>query len=333
MCWGAVPPDAAGQTTTATSPVLVAGLSGVRELANGGSHRCALTIAGGVMCWGANDSGQLGIGTTDYSATPVTPLGLKTGVLHVSAGLGHSCVVKINGTVLCWGDGDSGQIGDGARTDRLVPTAMPSLGPSWTVEAGGNFSCAVLLDRTVKCWGDSLYGQVGSGDTLNHPSPMPALGLANVNRLALGWATACAITTDTRIWCWGRNSSGQAGTGTTGTYQVSMLVPNLVPEITGGVSAVDVGWGHACAIVNGSMLCWGANESGQQGQGTVSNTWTTEPIAVPGMTNVTSIAVGDSHTCAITGSLYCWGNNNRGQIGDATTQRRASPTPVVGFSG
>src|SRR5947207_2019957 len=156
-CWGANMNGQLGQGTTASSgvPVDVAGLeNGVSGIAVGGEHSCALTSGGGLKCWGWNATGQLGIGTTTDSNTPVDVVGLASGVSAIAAGGRHTCALMTAGGVSCWGYNGFGQLGDGTTTDSPIPVAVAGLPRSVrAITTGGNFSCALKTDGGVMCWG------------------------------------------------------------------------------------------------------------------------------------------------------------------------------------
>jgi alpha-tubulin suppressor-like RCC1 family protein len=227
-CWGsnAIGQLEDGTNANSTTPVEVVGLgSGVATVSAGGAHSCAVTTTGAVKCWGINGSGApgfgiglLGDGTTADSSTPVDVLGLGSGVTTVSAGDGHSCAVTTAGAVKCWGDNDSGDLGDGTITNSVAPVDVVGLGSGVTaVSAGWSHTCAVTTAGAVKCWGGSpYYGVLGDGATGQSSTPVDVLGLGSgVATVAAGAVHSCVVTTAGAVNCWGDNSNGQLGDGTT----------------------------------------------------------------------------------------------------------------------
>ena len=146
--------------TNASTPVPVSGLTGVAAVSGGGGHTCALLEDGTVQCWGENEFGQLGDGTTMPSFTPVPVTGI-TGAVGVSAGWRHTCAVLGDGTVQCWGQNEFGQLGDGTTTSSATPVRVLGITGAIAVTAGWwHHSCALLGDGTVRCWGDERVGPV-----------------------------------------------------------------------------------------------------------------------------------------------------------------------------
>ena len=153
-----------GSTTDQTSPVPVVGLSsGVRAIAAGYGHTCALNADGHVSCWGANPRGQLGDGTTQNNSSPATVAGLTAVAQALSAGGAHTCAVLSGGDVSCWGNNADGQLGDGTNAKRTGPIAVTGLTSVQSVAAGAAHTCAVTGTGAVLCWGSNEYGQVGDG--------------------------------------------------------------------------------------------------------------------------------------------------------------------------
>lgn len=113
------------------------------QISAGGRHTCAKTTNGAVQCWGVNEDGQLGDGTTRSRGAPVTVRGLEAGVAMISAGLAHTCALLREGGVKCWGWNAFGQLGDGTTTDRLTPVDVQGLTNVRALSAGSYHTCAI----------------------------------------------------------------------------------------------------------------------------------------------------------------------------------------------
>jgi len=164
LCWGVNSQGQLGNGTTNSSlvPAAVTGLgSGVADVAVFSSHTCALLDAGGVRCWGYNFYGQLGDGTTTESLVPVEVTGLPAAVTSIGVGSGFTCALTPAGAVLCWGNNDHGEIGDGTTTDRNLPTPVTGLSSGVEAIAVGQYhTCAATDSDDVVCWGRDSAGQV-----------------------------------------------------------------------------------------------------------------------------------------------------------------------------
>lgn len=175
VCWGLNRNGQIGNGSTndGQAPVPVPSLqSGIASVSAGGFHTCAVTTAGGVQCWGSNEFGQLGDGTNQDRLEPVPVSGLESGIVAVSAGLYHTCALRTDGTVSCWGKNETGGLGDGTTTNRSLPVAPMGLpnSPVVQVAVGGGQTCVAVAEGSVWCWGENLYGQVGDGTTTNQTS-------------------------------------------------------------------------------------------------------------------------------------------------------------------
>ena len=307
-------------------------------ISSGDRHTCAILDDGSVSCWGNNDGGQLGDGTTTQRNTPTQTSSLGTGrtAVAISSGGYHTCAILDDASVSCWGSNSDGQLGDGTSTNRNTPTQTSSLGTNRgavAISTGQYHTCAILDDGSVSCWGDNSSGQLGDGTSNNNrytPTQTSSLGTGRT-AVAISSGTAphtCAILDDASVSCWGDNSGGQLGDGTT----TDRNTPTQTSSLGTGRTAVAIssGFWHTCTILDdGSVSCWGSNYNGRLGDGTTTtrNTPTQTSSLGTGRTAV-AISSGGSHTCAIldNASVSCWGLNHVGQLGDGTTTDRGTPT-------
>jgi hypothetical protein len=193
---------------------VVSGLSGAAVLAAGGYHSCALMPDATARCWGRNTRGQLGDGSSlQWSSTPVPVNGL-TGAVAISGGFYHTCALVQDGTVQCWGDNDSGQIGN-TLPYSSVPVTVAGISNAIGVSAGAFHSCALLSDGTSRCWGRNTNGQLGNGTLTNSSSPVQVSGLSGPIGVVAGGIHSCAFVSDRSGRCWGWNIYGQLGNGNT----------------------------------------------------------------------------------------------------------------------
>ncbi len=306
---GGVGDDSGKSFACAARPVLVPGLAGVHRLVVGWGHVCALMIDGGVQCWGDNDHGELGDGTTATRSLPAPVPGLSD-VAMLSAGQETSCALA-GGAVACWGSNAYGELGDGTTTDRSSPTPVVGVAGAVAISVGGMHACALLGDGTAECWGANWYGQLGDGTTTDHALPAPVLGLSGAIAISAGDRQTCALDKSGSVLCWGQHYALGAGKSA-----ADALGPQLVPGLA-TVSAISAGWDWTCALRGGGALaCWGDGSTGQLGNGT--DEYAYSPVDLDGLGPAASISAHlGVHTCAVlaTGSLACWGSNVRGELG------------------
>ncbi len=341
---------------THTSDVLSIVVNNVTAtaVAAGGFHNCAL-VDGGVQCWGYNNQGQLGNGSTTNSSTPVRVVGVGgvgylAGVSQISASKYHTCAL-VSGSVYCWGQNDYGQLGNNSTTDSSRPVQVRVSTNAYLtnvtqISAGGGHTCAVRSDTSVWCWGYNAFGQVGDNTTTTPRRMAVQVHINNSNthlsgavEVAAGHNHSCARLSDGTVRCWGYNAYGEVGDGTTTNRDTAILV--VGPGGTGTLSGVvSIGNGsgsgrfHSCArLSDGSIYCWGDNEHGELGDGTTTNR--SYPVRAGDISTAISISAGEYHSCATLedGTAMCWGAAAFGQVGDGTTANTSTPVPVIGPGG
>ena len=322
--WGSTALGKLGTGVTSGSqpvPAPVETLTGVVSVSAGDDHALALTSSGAVWSWGANGSGQLGLGSTSsWEAWPrqVTTL---SGVTAVVAATDFSAALRSNGTLWVWGKNSSGQLGLGDTTSRLVPTQV--LSGVAAVALGQSHVVVRKSDGSVWSWGTNASGQLGDGTTTARSTPAQVNGLAGATLVTAGgtWTMAKA---GGLAYSWGDNGYGQLGDGTT-TVRKTPTVASLLSNAT----ALDGGVNHSLGLMaNGSVTSWGASGYGQLGDGTTTNHST--PAAVPGLSGIIAVTAGDSDSFALAsdGSLWAWGWNYYERLGDGTSDTRTSPIKI-----
>jgi hypothetical protein len=311
---------------------LLAGGACVRATAvsAGFEHTCA--IAGGkVKCWGLNDHGQLGDGTTTDRPTPVD-VALQGDATAISAGYVHTCAVAgAAKEVWCWGDNTTGALGDGTTAQRTSPVKVGgSLSDVDAIAAGGGantganvtyygHTCAISHGH-VLCWGGNDSGELGvRGVASSTPVQVGGSGLTGAaTSLAAGDRHTCAVDAGA-LWCWGANFAGQLGNGQTTT------TPNPDPQraIQSGATLAAAGAEHSCGIAASKLSCWGDNSSGQINAGTNSPLGEPSPVALSFGVQPAGVAGGGNHTCVVgaDGTVTCFGANGSGQLGASVSVR------------
>ena len=309
--------------------------------------------AGSVKCFGGNWTGQLGLGDTENrgddrgemgTSLPAVDLGSGRTAVALAVGALHTCALLDDGHVKCWGSNSRGQLGlvGGSRGTSAgqMGDALPSvdLGAGRVpvgLTAGAAHSCAVFDDGTVRCWGANDRGQLGVGDTDDRYQPsqmgdaLPAVALGtgrSAVAISSGLDHTCALLDDGQVKCWGANAVGQLGVGDTANRgdqpgELGDALPAVALGAGRTAVALSAGAEHTCALLDdGTLKCWGRNDKGQLGIGSVANRGDQAgelganlPIVALG-TGRTAVAVaaGESHTCAVLddATTKCWGGNS-----------------------
>jgi alpha-tubulin suppressor-like RCC1 family protein len=282
----------------------------------------------------SGDAGGFG-GTPDAAAPDATgpEAGIPMGTTMLALGSYHTCSVRIDNAVYCWGGNTIGQIGDGTDQDRPQPTRVPlPFAGVMDLQAGFRHTCVALVTGDVYCWGENLDGQIGPaelGAAVRTPVrvDLPQTEVGGVVGLAAGEYHTCANYADGRLFCWGSDKQGQLGVG-----EGSTRVPPTEVAFTGSVVKVGAGDFFTCAMVQGDeskrVSCFGQNHRGQLGDGTFEDRPFPEQalfgavfdIDVGGFFVLAAPESGDT-------SLFGWGENSYGQLGP-TTLGEDTPDPV-----
>ena len=326
----------------------------------GGGSTYTLTLSKPALLAGTGLSAII----TDSNANkdqpaPVFATGLSN-VVDVTAGYGHSCALKADGTIFCWGDGGNGRLGQGNTYDYNYPVQVAGITTATDVSAGYIHTCAVLADTTARCWGSNRSGQLGDNSQSSRTNPvvvkqLTALGvgspvtLTGVDRISGGYGHSCALMLDKTVKCWGENQFSELG-GISNLFTdpknnlTFSLIAQEVPGITNAVS-LSTSYLHTCAVLETKkVVCWGHNSQGDTGSGAPATPGDPPPptIATPtvvaGLPNSVDVSTGNSYTCALlaptgsdaSGAINCWGFGGNGQLGNGGTARSLVPVPGWG---
>ena len=371
-CWGwnifgQLGNGQSGDDADSSVPVEVLGINDATQITASGGHTCALRQTGTITCWGNNQYGQLGNGEGgggERSSVPVVVLGI-TDATQITAGSGHTCALRQTGTITCWGNNWTGQLGNGQSGDdwednsaaSSVPVEVLGINDATQITAGSGYTCALRQTGTITCWGNNEDGQLGNGTKTDSSVPVEVLGINDATQITAGSGYTCALRQTGTITCWGHNWAGQLGNGTTSssTVPVEVLGINDATQITAGS-------GHTCALrQTGTITCWGRGSSvpvevlgindattittsgghtcalRQTGTITCWGRGSSVPVEVLGINDATTITTSGGHTCALrqTGTITCWGNNEYGQLGNGQSGYDADssvPVEVLGIN-
>ena len=301
-------------------------------VAAGNAHSLALRADGSVWAWGANEAGQLGLGTANPVLTPAQVLGVAT-VEQIAAGRAHSLALTADGSVWAWGANGHGQLGDGTLEDRPAPVEVAGgwAAPVVAIAAGDDFSLALSSDGTLWSWGANADGQLADGTTQDRSAPGASIGLSGIVSLAAGGSHALALDGSGHVWAWGRNTDGQLGDGTTASASQPVVV-SFEPTAP-LIMRLAAGQSHSAAVDSaGGLWTWGRNADGQLGHAAPPPSQLSPARLIDTVRFVVPDG-GQSHSIALvgTGEVLAWGRNDAGQLGDGSSTSNPNPLPVVGL--
>jgi len=324
-------------------------------------HSCAMAV-GKAYCWGQNDNGQLGNGTTTDSNVPVEVGGALTGkTVTAIGGTGNTSCAIADTKIYCWGRNSDGQVGNNSTTNVNTPTLVSNtnLGGSYIATAlstsgSRSYNMCAIADDKAWCWGRNEAGQIGNATSGSTDVLVPTAVRANsgdalYNKVVTaisqdgyyngsgGYPHVCVVAksptlNDGAAYCWGENADGQLGRNNTTDSNVPVAVSTSGVLSGKVVQDVVAGLRHSCALANAKVYCWGENSAGQVGDGTTSQR--NVPVATRANNGdllynkvVTAIGGGANRSCAVADfKTYCWGLNDMGQLGDGTTTNKNVPT-------
>lgn len=235
-----------------------------------------------------------------------------TGWIAVSSGTRHTCAIRPDGQVRCWGRNDYGQLGNGLAETSADPVTVSGIADAVIIAAGNHHTCAALADGTAWCWGANNVGQLGDGTTTDSLVPVPVSGLTGVVGLSASQQddVTCAVDDAGRGYCWGANDVGQLGIAAGDDSSVPVQV-----GISGALRKISVGSSYACALtLDGAVWCWGHNRGHRLGRGLDENSYYTPGLVedVDSAGAFVDVAAMVLHTCAVDehGHVWCWGKNS-----------------------
>ncbi|MEM9487576.1 MAG: hypothetical protein AAGC55_00460, partial [Myxococcota bacterium] len=313
-CWGENSHGQLGDGTTAhrTVPTQVVGLgSDVAELSQGKVHTCARKRDGSLWCWGKNNRGQLGEGGPTVRDTPGQVIALGEDVASAQAGRRHTCAIKTDSSVWCWGDNGHGQLGVGSelayRASPAPVAGLPSGAARLSSSTHADHQCAIEPSGGLWCWGKNHRGQLGDGTVSDSHWPVAVdsdvhdQDFGDITDVCASRIMTCARKSDGSLWCWGRDADRPA----------RHELDDDLAVVHGGLAC---GARHVCVMAaDTTVWCMGSNKNEQLGYAGDDDFATSfEPVMF--MDDVSVVTAGRDHTCATRsgGDEWCWGGNGGG---------------------
>jgi len=298
---------------------------------------CGLKQDNSVLCWGGNDHGQLGLGNRGGTLVPQL---ISEGKLwnQITTEENFSCALDNINQIWCWGRNLDSQFGNNSVLSSKIPLLV-NQDTDWVLLASGDYhACGIKSGGSLWCWGDNGSGQLGDGTYTDKSSAVQVGVDTDWLSVNAGTEHTCAQKTNKSLYCWGWNEYGQIGNGDNDFHNTPQLIdPGALTWLS-----FDATHDNGCAIKSDNTLwCWGRNDDGQLGVGTIheSNTDTNVPVQETTLSaNWLKVGVGEHYACgiqaadvnALVGSLWCWGRNGDYQLGngDATQVSITEPQQI-----
>lgn len=285
----------------------------------GETHGCGLLRSGEALCFGENESGQLGSPDSSPVLVPTPTLGGTT-FLSIAAAKRYGCGISSEGEALCWGAVPGRREPSPERSEIRLPASPLA------IATGADHACLLTEGGTAHCFGQNAHGQLGDGSLEAKLEPVE-IETPPLTALAAGEGFTCGLAEDGTPWCWGKNDEGQLGGASTAAFESR---PVALPELA--LVSLTLGAAHACGLdPDGRVHCWGRFAQGQLGDG-LHDGGGPAPRLVASELRFLRVAAGSDHSCAITDDerLVCWGSDDADQIGNAALDEdfTALPLPV-----
>jgi alpha-tubulin suppressor-like RCC1 family protein len=280
--------------------------------------------------WGLGTLGRLGHGINVTRSSPVSVIGGFTDWIQVSGGSTYSLGLRANGTAWAWGQGTSGQLGDGTAVDRSSPVSVVGGYTDWIqVDGGNSHSLGLRANGTAWAWGLGTSGQLGNDTSVDKSSPVSVIGgYTDWIQVSGGGTHSLGLRANGTAWAWGVND-GRLGDGTA----VARSSPvSVVGGFTDWIQVAAAGGSHSLGLrANGTAWAWGSGANGRLGDGTIFSR--SSPVSViGGYTDWIQVDAGTTHSLGLraNGTAWAWGSGVSGKLGDGTEVTKSSPVSVIG---
>ena len=296
------------------------------QVSAGNFVSCRVGADGAANCWGALEFDEQILAHERLAIPDVR-------WRSISVGMRNLCGIDDAGAAWCLGQNPTGQLGNGSTADRLLSSPVRVAGGLvFNAISVGAHSCGIATGGAAWCWGQGDYGQLGNDSNQNSAVPVQVAGGLKFRSISAGLLHSCGVTTDGRAWCWGSNELAPLGAGLAGPGTMVVHTPAAVAG-TVRFEAIAASYQHTCALAtDGSIWCWGVNQSGRLGDGTTTDRET--PVRIAGERRFKRLATSspNSHSCALAldGAAYCWGFNADGQLGNGSKADSPRPAAVAG---